>query len=360
MDLIVCSTPYQIFTAINMKVSGVISSPCDMLILSYFSDADSIAHNIQSEGLFRKVKVSDTKKYLDKCLNQRYMRYLWNSFYYIRYKSFTKKYGFLQPYDRVYYSFVDPSVVIMSRYYSKVNSDVKYIGYEDGLSDYYNSQNHFMPRWAKWFKINDTVYKKKTVYLYSPSIAPASNGEYEIVKLPSPGKNKRLRRILNRVFQYYPETHIQQKILYFDQLPHARVGAEDEFNMRVAETLSRICADKCLVKIHPRRTNNFYKTEGIDCFPYQSVPFELCCMDMDIDDKIFITNISSACFMPKLIFNKEPFIIFLFNINHDADMDLDVQNFIKRFIASYKTPGKIFLVNSLEEMETVLVRLLEN
>ena len=359
MELIICSTPYQIFTAINMREMGLISAQSDLLIFSYFVDANAVAARIREKELFQNVKVSDTRKYLDRCLKGGYRRCIWDSLYFITCKNFTKKYGYLSIYDKIYYSFIDPSIVIISKYYVQVNADVEFVGIEDGLSDYYNSQREIMPKWVRWFKVPKRVFMRNVLYLYSPALAPSGNGRYFVEKLPSPNNNEKLLHVLNYVFQYPSGMQIQQKVLYFDQLSHPRVGADDDFNISVTKILKEVCDNNCLVKIHPRRKYDIYHNIGIKHFPLQSVPFELCCLNLNIEDKIFITNISSACFMPKIIFNKEPYVIFLFDINHDTDHDKDVKSFLERFVDTYEMPEKIFFVDSLDEMKTVLMKLLE-
>lgn len=359
MDLIICSTPYQILTAINMKLSGILSDDCDLLVFNYFKDARSIAESIRHVNIFDDVKVSDTKIFLDKCLNGRYQRYFWNFYYISTCRRFTEKYGYLKEYDRVLYSFIDPSVVIMSKYYSKRNPNVEYVAFEDGLSDYYNSQVVMKPRWARIFNISDSVYKRKNIYMYSPNLAPSPNGKYKILKLPSPSESSELIKILNEVFSFPCEECITQRVIYFDQLPHARVGANDDFNIKVSDILFRICKQDVLVKVHPRRENNIYADKGLLCFPYQSVPFELCCLNMNIEQKIFITNISSACFMPKIIFDEEPTIVFLFDIEHDENKDTAVKSFLERFKNAYRNKDRLFFAKSFDEVEAILVKILE-
>ena len=49
MDLVICSTPYQIFTAINLKCSGLLSSDSDLIVFDYAAGIDSICDMILKE-----------------------------------------------------------------------------------------------------------------------------------------------------------------------------------------------------------------------------------------------------------------------------------------------------------------------
>ncbi len=356
MDLIICSTPYQLLTSVCLKLSKVLNDNTDLVIFSYFPGAENIKENIDRINIFKSVKISNVKTNLSRCQKGKCSKYIWNSLFYLDCKRYTTKYGFNKSYDRIFYSFVDPSLVIMARYYLSLNPNVEFLGFEDGLTDYYNSQHgdHFnRPRWASWFNIPERIFKRKCVYFYNPELAPDSQDKYQKIKINIDFSEEQNIRLVNKVFNFSENMIINEKVLYFDQLPHRRVGITDEFNLQIVEHIKNHFKDNYIIKIAPRRQNSLYKNKSYSLYEYQNVPFELLCLNSNYNNKILITNISSACFMPKMLFGYEPVLIFLFYITHQK-IDADIDNFIQRFINEYENKEKIFFPRTEEELDKIL------
>ena len=142
MDLVICSTPYQIFTAINLKCSGLLNSDSDLIVFDYAAGIDSICDRLKKENLFSCVRLSKTKDYFSKCTSGKVKGFLWTGYYLFLKKKFVERIAYIKKYDRIFYSFADPSIVIICDYFRKTYGNIEFVGFEDGLSNYYNKQNN--------------------------------------------------------------------------------------------------------------------------------------------------------------------------------------------------------------------------
>jgi hypothetical protein len=354
MNLIICSTPYQILTAVNLRLASILNESTDLIVFDYALGIDKVCENIRISKLFHRVKYAPAKKCFERCTSGKITGFLWNSWYLVNQKKHTNVIGFDLKYEKIYYSFADPVVVILCTYLQKKYHNIKFVGFEDGLSDYYDKQSDYTQRYlSKLFHIPKEIYHRDKVYMYCPKLASDPDGEYELVQIPPQFMLPENRNLLNKIFDWNDQSIISERIIYFDQLPDYRVGITDNFNRTIANLLKKTFGENIIVKMHPRRTVNIYEQYGIKTYRQSSIPFEICCMNFNCDQKIFITNISSACFMPKMIFNEEATIIFLFKIFHKNN-DKPVESFLKRFAESYSDKTKLLFPESVEELNSFI------
>ena len=96
---------------------------------------------------------------------------------------------------------------------------------------------------------------------------------------------------------------------------------------------------------HPR-----YNCEGGFGFKMvdSSESFEIqVLLDQTIDNKMLISYFSTACLVPKLLFNKEPYLVFLYGICNSAPESISV--FIEKFRDLYSDSSKIAIISNKNE-----------
>ena len=89
------------------------------------------------------------------------------------------------------------------------------------------------------------------------------------------------------------------------------------------------------------------------------VPFESLLADIDTENFILITTDSSATLTPKYMFDKEPYVIYLYHITQNR-LESDIQNrdqLVQNLKNMYKNKEKIFVPNTLEELRDILILL---
>ena len=95
-----------------------------------------------------------------------------------------------------------------------------------------------------------------------------------------------------------------------------------------------------IVRNHPRETR------------------ELKC-DNDInDDKVLIAFCSTAQITPKMLYDKEPYLVFLYRL-FDCDWIEDYDRLVEQVRNSYRNKKKVFLPSTLDELVNTLNNLLE-
>ena len=80
--------------------------------------------------------------------------------------------------------------------------------------------------------------------------------------------------------------------------------------------------------------------------------WELECIQSINDGNVIFAAFSTAQFTPKLLFDKNPYIIFLYKI-----FDLEVKGadeMIERFAHTYKYKSKIFVPKCMEEIDDII------
>lgn len=123
----------------------------------------------------------------------------------------------------------------------------------------------------------------------------------------------------------------------------------------VAHINSRYGRNSIVTKLHPSTMNDKYG-ENVKIVKTR-VPFEVLISSIDIDNKVLIAIYSSACFTPKLLFNREPKILFLYKM-----ANLDSGNFISKeyfeevdnLKETYSDSKKVVVIEDKKELFAVL------
>ena len=152
----------------------------------------------------------------------------------------------------------------------------------------------------------------------------------------------------------YPE---RIDIYWLSQNLSSRKGKES-FDCK--EALKYLEKDKGRVLYcpHPRNPENDTVFLGSD--PRQI--WELQTLNTkDMDEKLIISVHSTACLTPKILFDKEPYVILLYKlvIRHDWYYFGMMEKVIKAFTESYRDPAKVMIPETMEEYEAEIDRFLK-
>ena len=80
--------------------------------------------------------------------------------------------------------------------------------------------------------------------------------------------------------------------------------------------------------------------------------FRLLNMD-DLNNKLFISIHSTACFSAKMLFDKEPYVILFYKLGDDevTHVTEEFEQIVMRFKNSYSDPDKVMIPNNIEEFK---------
>lgn len=117
--------------------------------------------------------------------------------------------------------------------------------------------------------------------------------------------------------------------------------------------------DDCLVKLHPRSTTTAYNEYKI--YENHGMPWEVICLHEDIEQKVLISYYSTALFSSKLLYDKEPIIILLFEIDKIRElytMPEKYMGFVNKFRATYRHPERVFVPRNIAELNEFVHRIM--
>ena len=167
--------------------------------------------------------------------------------------------------------------------------------------------------------------------------------------------------IVQRVFHYQNDDRYREnRGVYI-----ASADTKDDTNL--ASNIIEL--EKCLmdlkmnfiVRIHPREKNDSDKYKGF-MIDKGDLMWELICRDYITDDHILIGEYSTAQFSPKIMYDKEPWLILLYKIlnrRRGSDTINTMETVIDTIKSSYSNPEKVIVINDFEEIRYTLNKLMD-
>ena len=353
-----CSTPYQIFTAINITCNHLTDSQVDVYVYDYFERSEEMVNSLKESGTFRNVNHCRFKEIHRKLVNGTAMSRIKNKIHYFLFH----KSGAVgesgcgnESYDTVFYSNQDPVNEMMIRLFHRRNRSVSICHFEDGWIDYTVRKHEFFGTRAQrsnWFWKTPKEYFERTVsWLYLPELADSSVDPNSIRKIQSGGE--KASAAINAVFGYSLESRINTKVLYFDTLQENYLGGSMEQHLNTLQILSEMIDIKEItIKKHPRNFSKEYITHGYQIYSGLSVPFEVVCANQDFGKNLLISTFSTACFSPKVLFDQEPYVILTYKmLGYEAQMKESIEQYICRIRNSYRNPERIIIPEDRAQFE---------
>ena len=362
-----CATPFHVLVASAIVCSEKLDA--DIYIFDDFSECDSLIERISNTKLFNNVyKINNSIRKLEKSnLFNRVRMYIKVLSMYI----FIDHYGMKILRGNVYYSSLfifhrDNSYVkTICMFLKKHNSGISICYYEDGIGNYCNRNIYNDKGISKLFEIchlkSVITLDDLVIYLFSPEFYYLYFGD----NLPIKNVNKiinlnKLPELTSIVDNLYGNHNAESltKLIYLDTVRQEDLNNEginllDDILQQISTIDSSL-----IIKSHPREKdrNSHFKYLSADA------PIEYYCYKNDLSKHILITIFSSAVFSPKLLFDQEPYIIFLYDILFDylKDHSIDRNMMYNQLKVLYKNGSKIIVPKTVDELNNVLLKLLCN
>lgn len=352
MKIILCATPFHIFSAINISSTYLTKEKIIVVILNYFSGSNELYNRLKESGLFYKVCFINVTKmnYMRYCNNKLYrLFYMINSSWIVREIDED-----LAQVDEVIFPYLDPVLLILGKEIQKKNIKCKYSYFEDGTASYIGDFESLLPaRLELFFRVPLRIYVPNYIYSYSPAIY-SNRSDFKVYPLFIESMEK-----INQIFDYVHK-EMKYKILFLD----TGIGWNDEADICINLlncVFDKEMKEKILVKKHPNRTDEKYENAGYGIYCSQKgTPFEICILnDEQIADSILISDFSTACFSPKLIAEKEPVLIFLYKIIENGVFSdrqkLQFDLLVEQFTKLYQDKTKIIVPRNIDEFRKVIL-----
>jgi len=341
-DLFVCHTPYQVVNTLSLATK---SEKADVCVCAQFKDAEVVAENLKKTGLFQNVILYKNFKTYKNGMVQKAVTLLRLILPGTTLASLRVGKKANSNYRALYFSYFTPFTDCLKL----TNPTATIHMYEDGVGSYCITDLEDFAR-TGIFKIfnavffNDALtYRAKSLHLNRP--ACYMGVPYESVEqLPAVTDTA----ALETVFGYTENpAYADNRFVYLTQpLEETAVGEKAK---AIEETLLSACGDRAVLRVHPRQNRERYAAYTQDT---AGNLWELECAKQITDTHILIGAFSTAQFTPKMLFDREPTVVFTHklygNLLDTADAMIDI---LKKM---YRAPEKIVVVETEEQLRCFL------
>lgn len=356
----ICETPYQVFNCVNIaRMFSDTNHTLDIYIADCFQKSDQIGQALISEKIFSSVnfysyssfreKISNhsIQKLYELCIPGRLLRRLYPG-------NVQKNY-----YDRIFISTVSPfSTAMLCRM-----PEAKVAYYDDGLGSYLGGVG--ISTFSKGRKLLSLLtghsYKRfapVAVYLNNTQFGNLKYG-CELIHIANAfdPKGEEMQQF-KRIFDYSVSPLYGDHSIILIDAPDVdeNDAAYAQTDKAVKQAIAAL-TDDAFLRPHPRQ--KLVRSYGMRVDDSNNF-WELLCADRITDDSCLIGSFSTAQMSPKMLFNKEPYLIFtykLFQKNEEDSSAGSVEDLIQMLRETYQNPQKIHVVESVNELTSILHRI---
>lgn len=356
-SLFVCNTPYQLFNVMNLALNDVQGTRLvsDLFIVARFRDAKKVYDRVIAEHTFESVYLIDPQSgdtFIKECrdsilisLEKKIKKYQIDSYDFLEKK-----------YDQVFIADEMPFGLLMCQFYKSASVWI----YEDGYPYYYKNFWQDLCRGRKQkilslFNRGLSTIHPKGFFVNNAEMCQSKVAE-KTIQLPKWNDQNPAFPAVCRLFAFNAQSMVsQKKVIFlerpFEEYPKYNGLSPEELLMNLG------VAKDSLVRIHPR-SGRRYNEVLVD---YGENMWELECLSNITSDHILIGDCSNAQFSPKILANKEPYLIFayrLFYNYHDSEDPNNYEKQIDQIRKAYSRKDKIFIPKNVEELRIALTWIL--
>lgn len=188
------------------------------------------------------------------------------------------------------------------------------------------------------------------MYLFCPDFY---RGEYTRVLRKLDFPYERLDT-LKKIYSVNNENSYTNKKVIFLSQPDFSSQKYRDIDDDLINVINETCRDNMIIRPHPAEDKSKFAGLDIDHYCEQ---WELMCSDQITERHVLIGKYSTAQFIPCLIYGKEPYIIFTYKIYGIESSG--IEDSIERLKNMYKKRDRIICVNTVNELQDVVLTLKE-
>ncbi len=352
-------TPFQVLNCMNFVLGNTeaCAGKSDIYIYHQFKNSREIAGRLRDSGIFNHVYDVEVQKqrspFMQKCVT--IYRLL------LPKKAFRAMAGKQAPvyrtnYQNICVSFPTAMTITLHNAYPRA----KVIYLEDGIGSYFGDlTTEYTSRLFKladrFFANGEWALRADEAYLSNPQLS--GNGlSCETHRLPRM-ENGEKGSLIQTVFDYRENDLYKDSVVYLTQPLEEKEHYLPESEKELAEILRDTQQEKLVVRIHPRQSG--WEMPGVTIDAFANL-WELECVRQICDGNILIGAFSTAMFMPKILTDMEPVLIFTYRLlfsQYDDPFWKGAEQFIETFRASYRDPSRIYVPKTFDELRELLTSL---
>lgn len=350
-----CATPFQIFNALNLVINILKPEMCeiDLFVRNFSVETKRIIEKIKEHDLFENIyeyNLYDKEKKI--------------TYYYNDLIQAINPYKFIQSilsekvdiHNKEYDYITITSGTELEVALTRVFSEARTIAYDDGLGSYIGDIVHDHKLNFIW-----RILGRRTNRIW-PDVLYVNNKKFcesrlakEIIKLPQLKENKEYLNIVQEIFDYkVADNYFEKNIIYLTQpLDEIRIIKNVTLWEQFYYVIEKY-SDNGIVRIHPRDKEQ--KKCKLEVDSGDNLWELICAMDLR-ENHILISICSTTQIIPKILFDKEPYLIFLYRMFRYEDNMIPDGRFtpiVKKIITFYRNKNKIFVPKDVNELEQIL------
>lgn len=353
----ICDTPLQILNSINLIQNDIIGSrgSSDIFIYHQFSKSEMISKNLNNLNLFNNVyNVEKYKTYTG--FKSKLITLYRILFPHKTIKRYLKEELKLKKKNYKYLVISCQTTFITNMHMLFDQAEIVLM--EDGVGTYFGDILHDYS--SKLFCKFDRIFANSKMGLYPKRLFVRNTQICELDYNITVGEVPYFRQVqhieqIKKIFSYKTnDLYKNKKIIFLTQPLDEQEGFSQNNYNKIWDMMLGVIKDNLIIRIHPRQLD--FKGEGIERDQLDNL-WELECLEQITDEHILISAFSTAQFMPKLLTNCEPIIIFIYKLffdNFETGVWLKTKEFVNKFKESYRNSDKIFEPQTVEELVEIL------
>ena len=347
----ISNSPLKILNTINMVVNNVENTKdtTDVFVEMWFKNAEELCDKLEETKLFNKVyrcyRKNEVK--LDRLVDLIGYRRIIEGYTFNDYSLIDNHYDQLFVGDRG----------LLGVALSYMNKPDVFI-YDDGIITYsgnciIDERTYKYPWINKLLKLDAYSFNIRKLYVNNKDFCKSTISK-NIEQLPLLNKDNKAVDIIKKVFNYNPDSLLNgHRMVILEQPLEGRENYNDTKFIDIVNELD-IKEFNPLVRLHPRQKD--LKYESIDMDTVNNM-WELECIETITDEHILLSFFSTVQFSPKMIANKEPYVIFLYKLfltRLDGNEIPWFDEMICQLKEKYSDSSKIFVPENLEELKQII------
>ncbi len=262
--------------------------------------------------------------------------------------------SFSEPCETLYVHAASSVVFMLYEHIRNTNNPkVRLVVYEEGTGSYCTDSSKrlgrlhlFLMRKLLRMEVREEFDE---LLVYQPDLVTAPIS-YPIRKMPSFSRESIIETV-NSVFRVSEEEMVIEDRVVFGSAD--RTGGGDFLRLsKKLETMGFVS------RRHPRSRKD-PEQACLKRSVSEGEQWEIICMNCPMGDKVLASYASTACFTPKSIFDEEPYIFFLYEMDElkswrQSEISDNMIQYIQKFSDTYRDKTRIFFPKSLNEMKAIL------
>lgn len=354
-----CTSAFQLFPIIALASERRSSS--DLYIDPQFDGAAYFANRIRECGIFDNVEVIKSQSIYQKYMSTGpgLINHLQIGNTYLHVSDIAK--SILLDgveYDNLFLSSKAYLPRMVFLYFIKMKKKFSTYYFDDGAGTYENNR-------AYQIKRNDRILRKmlfgdKAIetgfdrYVFSPLLFKQMNTDAVARPINRVWENESGRTLMNEIFDLSCTPNIKEKMIILDQPKEELFNNDDikKIDSIYSRFVKTIGFDEAIVKKHPRSSAEDFKE--IRYIEGTGIPFELYCLNIDMNKKILISHSSTAVATPKILFDQEPTVIVLTKLIDPITGEKDLfEEFFCAVKNTYRNKEKFIIPSSMDELDEI-------